>query len=245
MTEIEVLRADVLAALGEDPADGGIDLVGRVCRAFVGLLPVDGAAVTVVVKTGQRELMYATDAVSLALAELQFSLGEGPSFAAYAGGDPVLVPDLGGGLSPAWPIFAVEVAAQPVEALFSFPVHLGPVRVATLDAHRATPGPLGADELATARRMAGIVALALSALSANAGRWLDGDGDRMAGAGMRHQHVAQATGMVIARLGLSPTAALACIRAHAFARGRPLLDVAGDIVTRRLTAGEVADREPW
>ncbi len=244
MSDIEALRADVLAALGEETADGGVDLLGRVCQACIRLLPVDGAAVTVVTKMGQRELAYATDAVSLALAELQFSLGEGPSFEAYASGDAVLVPDLGGELPPAWPIFAVEAAAQPVEALFSFPMHLGPVRVATLDAHRASPGPLGVEDLATARRMAGIAALALSALSANADRWLDGAGDRMAGAGMRHQQVAQATGMVIAQLGLSPEAALARIRAHAFAHRRPLLAIAADIVSRHVNLRAGTDHGP-
>jgi GAF domain-containing protein len=244
MTELEALHASVLAALSGDAPAGKIDLFGRVCRTFVRLVPVDGAAVTVVAKTGQRELLHATDAVSTALAELQYSLGEGPGFEAHAGGEPVLVPDLDAGLPPAWPIFAVEAAAQPVKALFSFPVKAGAVCVATLDAHRATPGPLGNGDLGTALQVAGITALALSGLSADVGRWLDGDGREMSGAGMRYQQVSQATGMVMVELTLPPGAALARIRAYAFERGRSLLDVAADIVTRRVDLGEIAGEEP-
>lgn len=66
----------------------------------------------------------------------------------------------------------------------------------------------------------------------------------MSGAGMRYRQVSQATGMVMAVLHLSPTAARARIRAYAFACGRSLLDVAADIVTRQLHPAEVADPEP-
>jgi hypothetical protein len=243
MTELRGRPASVLSALRADAADGGIELLGQVCRECVRLVPVDGAAITVVAHAGQRELVYATDAVSTALADLQFALGEGPGFEAYAGGDPVLVPDLAADLAPTWPVFAVEAATQ-AAALFSFPVHIGGVSVATFDTHRAVPGPLSTGELAVVRQLAGIAALALSGLSPNAGRWLDGDGSRMSGAGMRYRQVSQATGMVMAVLTLPPAAALDRIRAYAFACGRPLLDVAADIVTRQLDPGEVADPQP-
>ncbi|MER6795404.1 GAF and ANTAR domain-containing protein [Amycolatopsis mediterranei] len=244
MTELEGLHTSVLAALGRNAADGGIDLLGRVCRECVRLLSLDGAAIAVMAHAGQRELVHATDVVSTALADLQFALGEGPGFEAYTSGDAVLVPDLGADFAPAWPIFAVEAATHPVAALFSFPVHLGGIAVATLDAYRGTPGSLSNGDLVTAGRLADLAALALSGLSANAGRWLDGDGSRMSGSGMRYRQVSQATGMVMAVLDLPPAAALARIRAYAFACGRSLLDVASDIVTRQLQPAEVADPEP-
>ncbi|WP_284746341.1 GAF domain-containing protein [Amycolatopsis sp. RTGN1] len=238
MADVEVLRASVLAALGEVSAGGGVDVVGRVCRACVRLLPVDGAAVSVMADAGNREVVYASDAVSAALAELQFSLGEGPCFEAYVAGGPVLVPDLLAGPPPAWPVFAAEAAAQPVAALFTFPVQIGAVRVATLDTYRATPGSLSAGELSTALQVADIAALAMSGLSAGGGRWLDGDGRWMEGAGMRYREVHQATGMLISHLDLPASAALARLRAYAFGHGRPLLEVAGDIVAGRTKLDE-------
>lgn len=238
VAEVEVLRASVLAALDEGGTGSGVDAVGRVCRACVRLLPVDGAAVSVTAGTQHREIVYASDAVSSALAELQFSLGEGPCFEAYAAGGPVLVPDLAAGPPPAWPMFAAEAAAQPVAALFTFPVQIGAVRVATLDTYRSTPGSLDAAELSTALQVADIAALALSGLRDGGDRWLDGDGRWMTGAGMRFREVHQATGMLIAHLDLPASAALARLRAYAFGHGRPLLEVAGDIVAGRLRLDE-------
>jgi hypothetical protein len=238
VAEVEVLRASVLAALGEEDVGSGVDVVGRVCRACVRLLPVDGAAVSVMVDPGHREIVYASDPVSAALAELQFSLGEGPCFEAYVTGGPVLVPDLAAGLPPAWPMFATEAAKHPVAALFTFPVQIGAARVATLDTYRATPGSLGPGELATALQVADVTALALSGLRSGGDRWLDGDGRWMEGAGMRYREVHQATGMLIAHLDVPASAALARLRAYAFGHGRPLLEVAGDIVAGRLGLDE-------
>jgi GAF domain-containing protein/ANTAR domain-containing protein len=239
VAEVEVLRAAVLAALDDGGAGNGVNVVGRVCRACVRLLPVDGAAVSVMVDAGHREIVYASDAVSSALAELQFSLGEGPCFEAYTMGGPVLVPDLAAGPPPPmWPMFAAEAGGYPVAALFTFPVQIGAVRVATLDTYRSTPGSLGPGELATALQVADIAALALSGLRAESGGWLDGDGRWMDGAGMRYREVHQATGMLIAHLDLPASAALARLRAYAFGHGRPLLEVAGDIVAGRLKLDE-------
>ncbi len=238
MAEVEVLRTSVLAALGEDGTGNGVDVVGRVCRACVRLLPVDGAAVSVVAGTGHREIVYASDEVSTALAELQFSLGEGPCFESHVVGGPVLVPDLAAGPPPAWPVFATEATAQPVAALFTFPLQIGAVWVATLDTYRSTPGSLDAAELSTALQVADIATLALSGLRDGGDRWLDGDGRWMEGTAMRFREVHQATGMLIAHLNLPAPAALARLRAYAFGHGRPLLDVAADIVARRLRLDE-------
>jgi hypothetical protein len=46
--------------------------------------------------------------------------------------------------------------------------------------------------------------------------------------------VHQATGMVLAQLGISATEALARLRGHAFVEQRLLIDVARDVVSRRL-----------
>jgi hypothetical protein len=237
MAEVEVLRAGVQAALDQGGADAGVDAVGRVCRACVRLLPVGGAAVSIMTDQGHREIVYASDPVSMALAELQFSLGEGPCFEAHTTGGPVLVPDLAVGLAPAWPIFATQAAEYTVAALFTFPVQIGAIRVATLDTYRSTPGSLTSSELALALQVADIAALALSGLMAWDGSWLDSDG-WLEGSATRHREVHQATGMLVVQLAVGAAAALATMRAYAFSSGRPLVDVAADIVARRLLLGE-------
>jgi hypothetical protein len=46
--------------------------------------------------------------------------------------------------------------------------------------------------------------------------------------------VSQATGMLVAQLGVDPAEALVRLRAHAYVTGRSATDVARDIVDRRL-----------
>ncbi len=46
--------------------------------------------------------------------------------------------------------------------------------------------------------------------------------------------VSQATGMVMAQLGIDPAEALVRLRAHAYATDRSAIDVARDILDRRL-----------
>ena len=46
--------------------------------------------------------------------------------------------------------------------------------------------------------------------------------------------VGQATGMLVAQLGVEPTEALVRLRAHAYATNRSATDVARDILDRRL-----------
>ncbi len=46
--------------------------------------------------------------------------------------------------------------------------------------------------------------------------------------------VSQATGMLVAQLGIEPAEALVRLRAHAYATGRTATDVARDILDRRL-----------
>jgi AmiR/NasT family two-component response regulator len=47
-------------------------------------------------------------------------------------------------------------------------------------------------------------------------------------------HVHQATGMVMAQAGVPIDQAFLMLRARAFAEGRPIADIATDVVTRRV-----------
>jgi ANTAR domain-containing protein len=61
--------------------------------------------------------------------------------------------------------------------------------------------------------------------------WLDHSSSHRA-------QVHQATGMVLHQLGISATEALARLRGYAFAQQRLLIDVARDVVSRRLVFTE-------
>ena len=229
------LVSAVLAALRHDG-----DVLGpavRVCQACVALLPVDGAAISVMADTQNRQSLYASDAVAERLEDVQFSLGEGPCFEAFGTGQPVLAPDLAHDAAPAWPVFAAQVDTAEVGAIFAFPLRRGAAHVGAIDLYRRTAGWLSDAEVATALRIADIATSALLASAAGA----DGEIDEVWLTALTRNRavVHQATGVVIAEFGIGPEQALARLRGYAFTTGRLLDDVAVDLVAGRLHPREI------
>ena len=96
-------------------------------------------------------LMCVTDEVSEHLAELELTLGEGPSLDASTSGGPVLVSDLGTGeAARRWPVFALAALQAGAGAIFAFPLRIGAIRAGVLGLYRARPGPLTAFQLGDA-----------------------------------------------------------------------------------------------
>jgi hypothetical protein len=101
-----------------------------------------------------------------------------------------------------------------------------------LSLYRALPGALTAAELADAMAFADI-ALRL-VLDATAGISGPLEYRPLAGLSDSRTEVYQATGMVSVQLGVSLEVAFVRLRAHAFAVGVPLGDIANEVVQRRL-----------
>jgi hypothetical protein len=215
--------ADVVAAVG-----GGVSgaAIAAVCAGCVRELPVDGAAISVIGRAGQRETLFATDPTMAAIESVQFTLREGPCVEAVRERSPVLVPDLGQDAGR-WPVFASELTRYPVGAVFAFPVQRGSISFGALDLYRREPGCLAGDDLARALR---VVDLAAIVLLSQAGAD-DGTAPPMS---WHRTDVHQATGMIIAALGVPADRALWLLRAHAFTRGELVEDVARAITTRTL-----------
>jgi hypothetical protein len=205
---------------------------GGLCGPCLSVLPVTGAAVALVHGPMHTETVCATDRVAARIDELQFDLGEGPCWEAFAAGRPVLVPDLHHGPHPRWPVFAGSVRAVPAGALFAFPLRVGTTGFGTLDLYRSTPGPLDDAAVHDARVLADTVAgelvrriLAAPPPGDGPDPWLEDPADR--------RQVLQATGMVMAQLHLPAGAACARLRAHAFATDATLADTAAGVLNHR------------
>lgn len=222
-------------------------LAGRICAACADGLEVDGAALSLLTGTESRLTLAATDPVAQLIEELQFTYNEGACMEAAATGRPVLVPDLHHSTQTArWPLFAGAVAEQTaVSALFAWPLQWGAVNLGVLDLYRIAPGPLDDDQWRDAAAAIDTAAVMLL------GRRTDPDrgagrapgpesepgfapGDWLDEAVGYRAEVHQATGMVLAQLQVSATDALARMRGYAFTRQRLLVDVARDVVDRRL-----------
>jgi hypothetical protein len=220
------------------------DLARQICRACIEGLDVDGAAISLLTATVSRETLWASDDTAERLEDLQFSLNEGACMQAATTGSPVLVPDLRHGTEVArWPIFAAAVAEQTnVRALFALPLQWGVTNLGVLDMYRSVAGELSQTQWRDALSAADIAALMMLS------RRTDPDPtnpDSHAATGRLLDHslssraeIHQATGMVLAQLRVSATEALARLRAYAFVEQRPLIDIARDVVSRRLVFTE-------
>lgn len=182
---------------------------------------------------GNHGVVFSTDDVAARIEDLQLTLGVGPCMDAVSRGAPVLVGDLDqpGDLAVArWPAFMTGAAEAGVRAVFAFPLRIGAINVGALDLYRDEPGDLDRDQLPAALMAADVAALAVLNLDSPhpSGR-TDLDA-RSAYQPLVHQ----ATGMVQVQLGIGIEDALTMLRARAFASGRPLIDVANDVIGRRL-----------
>jgi hypothetical protein len=228
------LRGELRALLADGSRDASV--LDRLCVGAVSALPADGAAISVTTDAANRGYFGASDPTSARLEDLQFTLGEGPCRDAAQHGHPVLVGDLTGPAGRRWPMFTPAVLAAGFRAIFAFPLQIGAIRLGTLDLVCAQPGTLDGDALADALIVADVAALTLVDTAAGDS---NGTADLLPGldsdvSGMYRAEIHQATGMVIAQLGVSAQEALVRLRAHAYAAGQTADEVARDIVARRL-----------
>ncbi|MFS8096975.1 GAF and ANTAR domain-containing protein [Lentzea alba] len=225
-----------MAALRDN--ESKLDTLARVIRACVDVLPVDGASISVMSGPRERETLYASDDISAQIEDVQFSLGEGPCFEAFATRRPVLVPDLPQASILEWPMFAAAISSLPIGAIFAFPLQAGAIGIGAVDLYRRRPGWLTRDELAVALEVVDMVAAVL--LGVLLGEVDDTDGLRGVLSPGREQ-VHQATGMLIAAFNISAEEALARLRGYAFVVDRSLDEVAKDIVSRKLSPLELGE----
>lgn len=257
MVDIEAFTGELAAALTGRP---GRAMVGAICQACVQFGVMSGVGVTVMSGPDVQEPWWATDEVAARIDALQFALGEGPCLDAFASGQPVLISDITaprGAAGRRWPVFATEAGRTAARGMFVFPLQLGVEVLGVMDCYRHAAGSLGPDELTAALHAADAVVLALlessieeSPMATPAGGPADdpaSDGNAAGpepshngsfASGLQHARVHQATGMITEQADVSVEVALARLRAAAFAAGRPLDDVAADVLAHRLYLDE-------
>jgi hypothetical protein len=205
---------------------------GSSSARFVDELPITGASVSVIVGNRQQSTISVSDAIAAKIEELQFVLGEGPHWEALRSGQPVLAPDLRGSNRDDWPMLAGALADFDVGALFAFPLRTGAVTIGVVDLYRSAPGPLNKREVAGAIDLAREVAPRAFQFAITLAKDETPPSTGLAVEMRREVH--QATGMILVQLDTTATEAFARLRAHAFASGISIQEVAKDVVQRRL-----------
>jgi GAF domain-containing protein len=196
--------------------------------AFVAAVAVTGASISTLGDLLGSETVSATDARIARIDELQFDLGEGPCWDAVHTGRPVLEPDLRSRPRAHWPAFSRAVSAEDIGALFAIPLIVGPLRIGAVDLYDVRPRTLADADLAKTTALAGVVGRQVLRRAIGRARPAE---ERPSSFSRRIIH--QATGFVIAQVGVSAADAELLIQARAFALGRTMQQVADDIVNRR------------
>ena len=190
-------------------------------------VPVTGASISTMGFLG-AETIAASDVLAARLDELQFDLGDGPCWDALATGDPVLEPEFKEHPVHFWPGFSEATRDDPFGAIFAFPLKIGPLRMGAIDLYHVAARELIDVE---AQRVAAYAVLVSRYVLRRALRRAD-EGQLVAENPFSRRIVHQATGFVIAQLGISAEDATLLIQGQAFAEGRSMREVAESIVKR-------------
>ena len=189
----------------------------------------------------------ATDEVARRIELGQLTVGVGPCTEATTTGVTVAVDDFDAALDR-WPGLGDQLIGVGIGAVAATPLLAGSVTLGSLDAYRERPHRWTPDELADITRSARVLALAFATRGSvhrtvdDDGPSDDGNGDEAGdGAGLgvlpvAAVEVAQATGMVMAALGVPAAEAVSRLRGAAFGQGRLITAVAADLITGRLPA---------
>ena len=212
----------------------------RLCSAAATLLGVAGAGVSLggshdVVDSGLQPVC-ATEGGRLGEAR-QFDLGEGPAYTAHRTGWPVQVPDLEH--DDTWPVFAEAAVALGFRAVFAFPLRSGTVGLGAMTLYEHVVGELTSEQYADALMVARFALNLLTSLQA--GRPEDELDRVFTDTQSSSMEVHHAAGMVSVQLGITVGAALAVLRAHAYAEACSLPEVATQVIDHDLHLGSLHD----
>lgn len=224
----------LISAMG---SERGAVAADRLCEACVDVLDVDAVALSLIFEDSNSGTLGASSSLARRYDEFQFTFGEGPCLDTVRHQTPVLVPDLADPREMRWPAFRPAMLGHQIRSICAMPVVVGGQCAGALDLFRADPGPLDGEVLAGALIAAGLAKLPvydiISDLAHGALAESADDAWREL-ASLGRAEVSQATGMVMAQLGVDPAEALVRLRAHAYLTGRTAIEVARDIVDRRL-----------
>ncbi|MFD6093792.1 GAF and ANTAR domain-containing protein [Oerskovia sp. NPDC060338] len=220
-------KAVMLGLLARSLARGDTSapLAVRLCRACVEILEADGGALTLSSTTPERLTVSTSNGNSARFEDLQEVLGEGPGQVAYTEGRTV-IEVVDGSDSARFPVFSdlAEGITGPV-TLFAVPMRPAGQTLGVLTLYTVR-GPL-AHGIEDAQFLADAVGAALL-----------GDPDSVDALAFptwpERARVHQATGMIVAQLGVAPEDALALLRATAYAESQTLDQVAEVVISGRL-----------
>lgn len=197
----------------------------RLCRAYTRFARADGGAISLGYTGAERKLLCSTDDDVSLVEDVQDTLREGPTLDAFRTKEPVLYPP-GEEQARQWPVLIRSMPTSIANRdLYAFPMQPDDTLVGVVTLHLQPERGLGRQP-AELNFLADVLGAAIvGGVPADHGRhvlWSERD------------RISQATGMVVAQLGISPADALAVLRAHAFAHETPVSEISHAVLAREL-----------
>ena len=215
-----------MALMTTPPDDSARSRIERLCHGCLPRAGADGSGVALATRAGMRDVVYATDAVALAVERVQTEVGEGPGIDAASSLLPVAhelfarTDDAG---DDRWPFFRAETSGLGLRALYAFPILAGAVALGTLGLYRVRAGIMSPAQVMAALATVAELAPDLAHLVGGVDWQVDAPSSR----------VHQATGMIMVQLDSDIDDALARLRSTAFARGTTLREMADLVIDGR------------
>jgi hypothetical protein len=231
-----IARFDALTS-GGGPTEQTHFLPDRLSRAVVEILGVQGAAISVYLGADIAVPVGASDLTATMGEALQFTVREGPCFAAYSRRRPVLAADIDHRDAPAWstwPTYAEQLTRHtPYRGVFAYPLLAAGLVLGSLSLYRSSSGePAGLEDVPVIAARIADRLLEAEVRTGSSGepehQWMKGP------TALRRRRVWLAQGLTLQANRITPGEALDLLRAMAFTSDRLLDDLAEDIVAGRL-----------
>lgn len=193
-------------------------------------------SVTVVDDEGAHATAAASSQDARAVDDAQYEFDEGPCVEALRTGREHRFDDLTE--LDRWPLFRERALALGFGSVLAVPLRAGTETIGCLNVFAAEPGGLTADDRLIARRIAAPAAATLA--NARAYRRVSRLAEQLQGALERRALIERAKGVLIADGVSDQREAMARLERSSREQGRPLSEVAADVLDRLVGPGDIA-----
>ena len=228
LVETFVTLADTLV-VGYDIVDLLHTLVDKSALLF------EASAVGIILSAGENdelEVVASTNERSRLVEILQLRAGNGPCVECYTTGRPVAIPDLDV-VAPQWPRFRAGALELGFKSMHSVPLRLRQTTIGSLNLFWDRLGGLGADDLLTVQALADTATIGI--LQERALRESGVVRAQLQHALNSRVLIEQAKGVVAYTRNSNMEEAFDVLRSYARNKGLPLVEVAENVVNRRLS----------
>jgi hypothetical protein len=229
--EADIIRT--FATLADSLVGGfdAVELLQTLVERSAALLDATDAGILLADGTGRLEVVASTDERSQLVELMQLGPDGGPCVECFTTGVTIAIPDIRA-VRDRWSLFCEAALAQGFHALHAFPLRLREKTIGSLNLFRDQVGELGEFDIVAAQALADVATIGI--LQERAVRESDVITEQLQRALDSRVIIEQAKGVVAYVKDVPVEEAFGLIRAYARDSRRGLVDVAADLVQRKI-----------